>query len=116
MQKPQLVIMAAGIGSRFGEGIKQLTPLGPNGEIIMDYSIKAAMDAGFVGLSVILVLKNVMMMSSVFVWITHGSMIIARTPAPLTINVVSALIRPERNAPMRRILSMVRTRFVKMAR
>lgn len=45
--KTQLVIMAAGIGSRFGEGIKQLTPLGPNGEIIMDYSIKAAMDAGF---------------------------------------------------------------------
>ena len=38
--------MAAGIGSRFGEGIKQLTPLGPNGEIIMDYSIKAAIDAG----------------------------------------------------------------------
>lgn len=45
--KTQLVIMAAGIGSRFGEGIKQLTPLGPNGEIIMDYSIKAAVDAGF---------------------------------------------------------------------
>ena len=45
--KTQLVIMAAGIGSRFGEGIKQLTPLGPNGEIIMDYSIKAATDAGF---------------------------------------------------------------------
>lgn len=45
--KTQLVIMAAGIGSRFGEGIKQLTPLGPNGEIIMDYSIKAAIDAGF---------------------------------------------------------------------
>ena len=38
--------MAAGIGSRFGEGIKQLTPLGPNDEIIMDYSIKAAIDAG----------------------------------------------------------------------
>ena len=45
--KTQLVIMAAGIGSRFGEGIKQLTPVGPNGEIIMDYSIKAATDAGF---------------------------------------------------------------------
>lgn len=44
--KTQLVIMAAGIGSRFGKGIKQLTPLGPNGEIIMDYSIKSAMDAG----------------------------------------------------------------------
>ncbi len=45
--KTQLVIMAAGIGSRFGEGIKQLTPLGPNGEIIMDYSIAAALKAGF---------------------------------------------------------------------
>ena len=30
-----LVIMAAGMGSRFGEGIKQLEPLGPNGEILM---------------------------------------------------------------------------------
>ena len=45
--KTQLVIMAAGIGSRFGEGIKQLTPLGPHGEVIMDYSIKAAISAGF---------------------------------------------------------------------
>ena len=39
--------MAAGIGSRFGGGIKQLEPVGPNGEIIMDYSIKDAVDAGF---------------------------------------------------------------------
>ena len=45
--KTQLVIMAAGIGSRFGEGIKQLTPLGPNGEVIMDYSISSAIKAGF---------------------------------------------------------------------
>ena len=45
--KTQIVIMAAGIGSRFGEGIKQLTPLGPNGELIIDYSIKYACDAGF---------------------------------------------------------------------
>lgn len=45
--KTQLVIMAAGIGSRFGEGIKQLTPLGPNGEVIMDYSIASAIKAGF---------------------------------------------------------------------
>ena len=45
--KTQLVIMAAGIGSRFGEGIKQLTPIGPNDEIIMDYSISAATKAGF---------------------------------------------------------------------
>lgn len=45
--KTTLVIMAAGIGSRFGGGIKQLEPVGPNGEIIMDYSIKDAIAAGF---------------------------------------------------------------------
>jgi hypothetical protein len=43
----ELVIMAAGIGSRFGGGIKQLEPVGPNGEIIMDYSIHDAIEAGF---------------------------------------------------------------------
>lgn len=37
--KTTLVIMAAGIGSRFGGGIKQLAPVGLNGEIIMDYSM-----------------------------------------------------------------------------
>ena len=42
-----LVIMAAGIGSRFGGGIKQLEKMGPNGEIIMDYSIYDAKKAGF---------------------------------------------------------------------
>ena len=42
-----LVVMAAGIGSRFGGGIKQLAPVGPNGEIIMDYSIYDAKEAGF---------------------------------------------------------------------
>lgn len=47
MEKATLVVMAAGIGSRFGSGIKQLEPVGPNGEIIMDYSIKDAMAAGF---------------------------------------------------------------------
>lgn len=47
MGKATLVVMAAGIGSRFGGGIKQLEPVGPNGEIIMDYSIKDAMAAGF---------------------------------------------------------------------
>ena len=39
MSQATLVIMAAGMGSRFGGGIKQLAPVGPNGEIIMDYSI-----------------------------------------------------------------------------
>lgn len=47
MAKATLVIMAAGIGSRFGGGIKQLEPVGPCGEIIMDYSIYDALEAGF---------------------------------------------------------------------
>ena len=47
MRKTALVIMAAGIGSRFGGGIKQLEPVGPTGEIIMDYSIFDAINAGF---------------------------------------------------------------------
>ena len=41
-----LVIMAAGMGSRFG-GLKQITPVGPNGEFIIDYSIYDAIEAGF---------------------------------------------------------------------
>lgn len=47
MSKATLIVMAAGIGSRFGGGIKQLEPVGPNGEIIMDYSIYDALEAGF---------------------------------------------------------------------
>lgn len=47
MKNITLVIMAAGIGSRFGGGIKQLAPVGPNDEIIMDYSIYDAKEAGF---------------------------------------------------------------------
>ena len=47
MAKATLVVMAAGMGSRFGGGIKQLEPVGPNGEIIMDYSVYDAMEAGF---------------------------------------------------------------------
>lgn len=46
MQKPALVIMAAGLGSRYG-GLKQAEPVGPHGELIIDYSIHDAMKAGF---------------------------------------------------------------------
>lgn len=41
-----LVILAAGMGSRFG-GLKQIAPLGPNGEFIIDYSVYDAIEAGF---------------------------------------------------------------------
>lgn len=47
MRDTAVVIMAAGIGSRYGNGIKQLETVGPNGEIIMDYSIFDALEAGF---------------------------------------------------------------------
>lgn len=42
----QLLIMAAGMGSRFG-GLKQIEPIGPNGEIILDFSVADAVEAGF---------------------------------------------------------------------
>ena len=42
-----LLIMAAGIGSRFGTGIKQLEPVDDADHIIMDYSIHDAIEAGF---------------------------------------------------------------------
>ncbi len=44
--KPTLLIIAAGMGSRYG-GLKQIDPVGPNGEIIIDYSIYDAIAAGF---------------------------------------------------------------------
>ena len=46
MKEPILVIMAAGMGSRYG-GLKQIDPVDPQGNIIMDYSIYDAMKAGF---------------------------------------------------------------------
>lgn len=46
MKDTTLLIMAAGMGSRFG-GVKQMAPLGPNGEIIIDYSVYDAVKAGY---------------------------------------------------------------------
>ena len=46
MEKPVLVVLAAGMGSRYG-GMKQLDPVGPGGQIIIDYSIFDARRAGF---------------------------------------------------------------------
>src|SRR5210317_322336 len=44
--KPTLLILAAGMGSRYG-GLKQVEPIGPGGEAIIDYSIFDAIRAGF---------------------------------------------------------------------
>src|ERR1700741_407786 len=44
--KPTLLVMAAGMGSRYG-GLKQIDPVGPGGETIIDYSIYDALRAGF---------------------------------------------------------------------
>jgi UTP-glucose-1-phosphate uridylyltransferase len=43
---PSLVLLAAGMGSRFG-GLKQMEPVGPSGETLMDYSVHDAVQAGF---------------------------------------------------------------------
>jgi CTP:molybdopterin cytidylyltransferase MocA len=46
MTKPTLVLLAAGMGSRYG-GLKQVDPVGPSGETLLDYSIYDALRAGF---------------------------------------------------------------------
>ena len=46
MTKPTLLVMAAGMGSRYG-GLKQIDPVGPSGETLMDYSIFDAIRGGF---------------------------------------------------------------------
>lgn len=46
MKKPILVVLAAGMGSRYG-GLKQIDPVGQSGEKIIDYSVYDALDAGF---------------------------------------------------------------------
>ncbi|MFN9026142.1 MAG: NTP transferase domain-containing protein, partial [Akkermansiaceae bacterium] len=43
---PSLIVLAAGMGSRYG-GLKQLDPMGPNGETVLDYSVYDAIRAGF---------------------------------------------------------------------
>ena len=44
--RPILLVLAAGMGSRFG-GLKQIEPVGPNGEWILDFSVFDAVDSGF---------------------------------------------------------------------
>ena len=57
MSEPTLVILAGGIGSRYG-GLKQADPIGPNGELIIHYSVYDALKAGF-GHVVFLILRDI---------------------------------------------------------
>ncbi len=57
MTKPTLLILAAGMGSRY-DGLKQITPIGPSGEMIIDYSIHDAIKAGF-GKVVFVIRENI---------------------------------------------------------
>ena len=57
MTKPTLLVLAAGMGSRYG-GLKQIDSLGPNGETIIDYSIYDAIRAGF-GKVVMVIRKSI---------------------------------------------------------
>ena len=57
MLKPTLLVLAAGMGSRYG-GLKQIDALGPNGETIIDYSIYDAIRAGF-GKVVMVIRKSI---------------------------------------------------------
>jgi len=47
-EKISLLVMAAGMGSRYG-GLKQLDPVGPSGEVLLDYAVFDARKAGLVG-------------------------------------------------------------------
>jgi CTP:molybdopterin cytidylyltransferase MocA len=55
MQKPLLVILAAGMGSRYG-GLKQIDRIGKNGEMLMDYSLYEALKSGF--LKVVFIIQH----------------------------------------------------------
>jgi len=56
-QTPTLIVMAAGIGSRYG-GLKQVDPIGPHGEIVIDYAVFDALRAGF-GKAIFLIRKDI---------------------------------------------------------
>ena len=55
--KPTLVVLAAGMGSRYG-GLKQVDPVGPSGEAILDYSVFDAIRGGF-GKIVFIIRKDI---------------------------------------------------------
>ena len=90
-----LLIMAAGIGSRFGTGIKQLEPVDASNHIIMDYSIHDAIEAGFNHV-VFIIRKDIEKEFKEVI----GNHISGRVDAPLTV------VRPSQNPDLR--LSRIR--------
>ncbi len=77
MVKPTLLILAAGMGSRYG-GLKQLDQLGPNGETIMDYSVDYAISAGF-GKVVFVIRKNMLEQFNQYILVKYQHKIIVET-------------------------------------
>lgn len=77
MVKPTLLILAAGMGSRYG-GLKQLDQLGPNGETIMDYSVDYAIAAGF-GKVVFVIRENMQEQFDQYILVKYHNKIIVET-------------------------------------
>ena len=98
MSKPTLLILAAGVGSRYG-GNKQIDGFGPSGETIMDYSIFDAIRAGF-GKVVFIVREEILdMVKEVFVPRLKGKVEVDFVVQTLTSNLPEAYFHPERKKP-----------------
>lgn len=98
MVKPTLLILAAGMGSRYG-GLKQLDQLGPNGETIMDYSVDYAIEAGF-GKVVFVIRQNMQEQFDQYILVKYNSKIKVETVyQELDILPEGFLLNPERQKP-----------------
>src|SRR5690554_2716685 len=98
MNKPTLLILAAGVGSRYG-GNKQIDGFGPHGETIMDYSIFDAIRAGF-GKVVFIVREEILdMVKEVFEPRLQGKIEVDFVVQTLTSNLPEAYFHPDRKKP-----------------
>lgn len=98
MNKPTLLILAAGVGSRYG-GNKQIDGFGPKGETIMDYSIFDAIRAGF-GKVVFIVREQILdMVKEVFVPRLEGKIEVDFVVQSLTSNLPDVYFHPDRKKP-----------------
>jgi len=98
MNKPTLLILAAGVGSRYG-GNKQIDGFGPKGETIMDYSIFDAIRAGF-GKVIFIVREQILdMVKEVFVPRLEGKIEVDFVVQSLTSNLPDVYFHPDRKKP-----------------